>query len=205
MPSLQHAETTLSRVQKINEWKKNKNLKCFIHLKVQREKAGCWRKPHDSAVYKVTTSEINDEQDGQVPSMEMPCSSTGFHYTEARRTERLSCRQPALTFQDASPRGNASFQYLLTRPHPNVSLPATWWGAQREVNPKSVFACLLITFCMQWEHVRCCKEIRGGGRFLSQEEMTTLQALAFNKVEMNLSEICCRSIMADYPKGLTSQ
>lgn len=68
-------------------------------------------------------NDTSDDQDGQLPSLQMPCSSTEFHYTE----QRHCCRHPALTFQYASPRGNANFQYLLTGQPSNVLLPATCW------------------------------------------------------------------------------
>lgn len=71
-------------------------------------------------------TQMNDDQDGTTSSLQMPCSSTEFHYKEQRR-KPLSCCQPTLTFLNASPRGNAHFQYLLTSQHPNVLLPATCW------------------------------------------------------------------------------
>lgn len=86
--------------------------------------------------------DINDDQEGQVPSLEMPCSSAEFHYTEA---EPLCCCRPALTFQDASPRGNANFQYLLTRQHSNVRLPATCWGVPQGW-------CLFFSHFLSWEN-----------------------------------------------------
>lgn len=72
-------------------------------------------------------------------------------YRAETEAESLRGCRPALTFQDASPTGNANFQYLLTRQHSNV-LPQTngWgvpWAGDAEAFPDMF--CFSITSCRE--------------------------------------------------------
>ena len=67
-----------------------------------------------------------------------------FHWIPLYRPETaaepLCFWRPALTFQDESPRGNANFQYLLTRQHSNAPLPATCWRGPQAPSRICVFS-----------------------------------------------------------------
>lgn len=54
--------------------------------------------------------DINDHQEGQVPSVEMPYSSAEFHYTVQKQSHCASAAHPTLTFQDALPKGYTNIQ-----------------------------------------------------------------------------------------------
>lgn len=83
------------------------------------------------------------------------CYSVLLYRAEA---EPQSCHRPALTFPDASPRGNANFQYLLTVRHSNVSASNLLGRAMQQWDPRSVF-CYVCFSVMRKSSLHCPQAI----------------------------------------------
>lgn len=79
-------------------------------------------------------------------------------YRAGAEAEPQSCHRPALTFPDASPRGNANFQYLLTVRHSNVSASNLLGRAMQQWDPRSVF-CYVCFSVMRKSSLHCPQAI----------------------------------------------